>query len=205
VEFKYIKQPVPRLSRSDKSAETRKRVLDAALSCLIDLGYARTSTSKIAERAGLSRGAQIHHFPKKEALLAKAVEHLFEMMFNDFRDKVAKTSQDADRQAAAVDILWKMHRSPMFRAWLELAVASRTDKRLRAVVRRVNERFNRQIEQAFRELFPRPGNARFTYGVVPFVTFFTMAGMAIETIVGEKAHMERSISDTLRFLKEARF
>jgi hypothetical protein len=47
---------------------------------------ANTTGSEIAERAGLSRRAQLYHFPTKEELFAKAVEHL-ELMFNEMRQK----------------------------------------------------------------------------------------------------------------------
>ncbi len=72
-----------RLTQDEKTAETRRRLLDSAILCLIDRGYANTTTSEIAERAGLSRGAQLYHFPRKEELLTNAVEHLFQLMFNE--------------------------------------------------------------------------------------------------------------------------
>jgi len=53
----------PRLKQDEKSAETRRRLLDAAILCVIERGYANTTGSEIAERAGLSRGAQLYHFP----------------------------------------------------------------------------------------------------------------------------------------------
>ena len=56
----------PRLTQDEKTAETRRRLLDAAIVCLIERGYSNTTTSEIAERAGLSRGAQLYHFPKKK-------------------------------------------------------------------------------------------------------------------------------------------
>ena len=67
----------PRLKQDEKSAETRRRLLEAAICCVIEFGYANTAGSEIAERAGLSRGAQLYHFPTKEELFAKAVEHLW--------------------------------------------------------------------------------------------------------------------------------
>jgi len=66
-----------RRTQAERTASTRARLLDATLECLCDLGYARTTTPEIARRAGLSRGAQLHHFPTKAELVTGAIEHLF--------------------------------------------------------------------------------------------------------------------------------
>src|SRR5271155_5095651 len=121
----------PRLKQDEKSAETRRRLLDAAILCLIERGYANTTGSEIAERAGLSRGAQLYHFPTKEELLTKAVEHLFELMFGEMRERVEQNSGQADRQSVAIDLIWEMANGPLYQAWLELMIASRTDAYLR--------------------------------------------------------------------------
>ena len=98
----------PRLTQDEKTAETRRRLLDAAISCLIDRGYANTTTSEIAERAGLSRGAQLYHFPKKEELLTSAVEHLFELVVGELKEKVGRLTDENDRRAMAIDLWWEI-------------------------------------------------------------------------------------------------
>jgi AcrR family transcriptional regulator len=54
----------------------RARLLEATVECLVERGFAGTSTTLVSERAGVSRGAQLHHFPTKNALVVAAVEHL---------------------------------------------------------------------------------------------------------------------------------
>src|SRR6266853_528061 len=145
-----------RLTQDEKTAETRRRLLDSAILCLIDRGYANTTTSEIAERAGLSRGAQLYHFPRKEELLTSAVEHLFELMFSDVKEKVGRIGSVSDRRAVAIDLLWEISNGPLATAWIELVVASRTDSYLRGAVTGVNDRMVEFIDQSFKELFPRP-------------------------------------------------
>src|SRR3984885_813190 len=98
----------PRLTQDEKTAETRRRLLDAAIACLVERGYANTTTSEIAERAGLSRGAQLYHFPKKEELLTSAVEHLFELKFGEIKERVARLTNENDRRAMAIEMLWEV-------------------------------------------------------------------------------------------------
>ena len=62
-----------RRTQEERSAATRAKLLDATIDCLIELGYAGTTTTLIAERAGVSRGAQLHHFPSKDALYRAVV------------------------------------------------------------------------------------------------------------------------------------
>src|SRR5271167_3521478 len=108
-----------RLTQDEKTADTRRRLLDSAIACLIDRGYANTTTSEIAERAGLSRGAQLYHFPRKEELLAGAVEHLFQLKFGEMKEKVGRLTNVNDRRAMAIDLLWEVANGRLATAWLE--------------------------------------------------------------------------------------
>jgi AcrR family transcriptional regulator len=176
-----------RLTQDEKTAETRRRLLDAAIVCLIDRGYANTTTSEIAERAGLSRGAQLYHFPKKEELLTSAVEHLFELKFGELKEKVRQLTNENDRRAMAIDSLWETFNGRLANAWIELAVASRTDSYLRESVSAANDRLTEFINRSFEELFPRPENASAYYELIPHFVCLTMEGMALEgmTLNGE--------------------
>ncbi len=75
--------------QDERSAETRKRLLDATVDCLFERGYAGTTTAEIASRAGFSKGAQLHHFPTKEKLVISALEYLFELRLAASSDPVA--------------------------------------------------------------------------------------------------------------------
>src|SRR5437762_2972866 len=96
----------PRRTQEERSASTRVRLLDATIECLFELGYANTTTTEIARRAGLSRGAQLHHFPTKAELVITAVDHLFARRTAEFRAAFANLPAGVDRAAAAIDLLW---------------------------------------------------------------------------------------------------
>jgi AcrR family transcriptional regulator len=167
-----------RLTQDEKTAETRRRLLDAAVDCLIERGYANTTTSEIAERAGLSRGAQLYHFPTKEELITRAVEHLFEMMFGEMKEKVSRLTNVNDRRTMAIDLLWEIANGRMMTAWIELTVASRTDAYLRASVRAADERATEFVARSFRELFPRPEGASDDYDLIPHIVIGLLETMA---------------------------
>lgn len=68
----------PRRSQEERSADTKARLRTATLETLLELGYARTSTVEICRRAGVSRGAMLHHYPTKTDLIIDTARHRFE-------------------------------------------------------------------------------------------------------------------------------
>jgi AcrR family transcriptional regulator len=173
-----------RRSQAERTASTRARLLDATLECLCDLGYARTTTPEIARRAGLSRGAQLHHFPTKAELVTSALEHLFVRRHREFREAFARVPAGADRYAAAIDILWTMVSGPTFHAWLELAVASRTDLELRGAVQQLTATLRALAVETFHELFGPARKDEPFFAIAPHFIFPLLDGLALERIAG---------------------
>lgn len=174
-----IAVPKARRTQAARTAATRAQLLDATIECLSELGYARTTTSEIAERAGVSRGAQLHHFPTKAELVITAVDHLFARRHEEFVAAIAALPAGADRAAAAIDLLWKMVSGPTFFAWLELAVAARTDPDLRDSVASLSRRFMDVVRTTFPQLFPPPAQPNAFYEVAPMFVFALMDGLAV--------------------------
>jgi AcrR family transcriptional regulator len=184
---------VIRRTQAERRAATRARLLDAAMECLVDLGYARTTTVEVARRAGVSRGAQLHHFPTRDDLVASAVEHVFARRLDEFRALFGALPDSEDRVMAAIDLLWSMVDSPTFTAWLELVVAARTDPALGAHVRRVTAQFRDDVAQTFAELFPPPaGGGGVLYNIGPAFAFALMEGLALERLSPDDTTDERT-------------
>lgn len=137
--------------REERSEETRTRLLQATIDSLTELGYARTTTTEIADRAGVSRAAWIYHFPTKATLVSAAVEHLFD---SRLRELPTFENADPDHPSAAVEVLARSFEGPLFLAWLELAVAARTDEDLRQRMAGVSLRFADAMTRAIRDRFP---------------------------------------------------
>ena len=181
----------------ERSLATRAALLDAAIECLVQRGYTATTTAEIARRAGVSRGAQQHHFPAKALLLATAVEHLFARM--EFLDAFAALDPIADRLDAALDLLWSMFEGPAFIAWTELWVAARTDPKLAETVVAVERRFTDETRALFAELFPPPPDAdALVYGIARDFAFALLQGVALQRMFPRG---ERPASDYVDALK----
>ena len=171
-----------RRTQEERTAATRARLLDATIDCISELGYANTTTTEIAKRARLSRGAQLHHFPTKAELVTTAVDHLLARRTAEFRAAFANLPQGIDRTPAAIDLLWSMVSGPTFYAWLELLVAARTDAELEQSVSAMAERFADTVQRTFRELFADPGNRGPFFDIAPSFAFALLQGLALDRI-----------------------
>lgn len=137
-----------------KSAATRNQIINAAIHCIVELSYSNTTTLKIAEKAGLSRGATLHHFPSKMDIIKAAVEYLHEKRLQAFRRSIQEIPKDADLPHMAVRAYWTHVNHPIYVALFELSVAARTDEELRKILRPAQLAFDQEWYETARELFP---------------------------------------------------
>jgi AcrR family transcriptional regulator len=143
-----------RRTQAERSAAMRTRLLDATIECLVTYGYAGTTTPRVAERAGVTRGAQIHHFRSKEDLVVAAIEHLAQQRTQAAIREFGRAETSSDPVSTVLDFLWEAHQGPMFVATVELWVAARTDDVLARHIERVEPLVNSTLISAIAQLVP---------------------------------------------------
>jgi len=122
-----------RRTQEERSAETRGRLLDATIESLQEVGYAGTTTRRVAELAGVSQGAQTHHFPYRVDLVCAAIEHLAGRRVDALRDSMQGLSGSvAKRTGTLLDLLWADFSGPVFTVFVKLWVAAADDPELYA-------------------------------------------------------------------------
>jgi AcrR family transcriptional regulator len=140
--------------REARGLETRATILDAAIQCIVRDGYARLRTTTIAAQSKVSRGAMLHHFPSKEAIVYATVQHLYDKRLRAYEHALAAASGSSDRIKRAFDAYWEHVNHPYFIAFFELIVAARTDTDLHAVMAPLHERFEQATFDHALGLFP---------------------------------------------------
>jgi AcrR family transcriptional regulator len=125
-------RPGPRRSQGERRAATQAALLDATIECLVEFGYRNTTTTRVVERAGVSRGAQVHHFQTKAELVAAAVSRLATLRGEQLKAEARRLPPGRDRLEAALDLLYETYRGPLYDATIELWVVARTDPELRS-------------------------------------------------------------------------
>ncbi|GAA3945763.1 TetR family transcriptional regulator [Amorphoplanes auranticolor] len=121
----------PRRTQAQRRAATKNVVLEATIDCLVQDGYHRLTTGRVADRAGVSRGAQLHQYPTRQQLVVAAIEHLTELRAAELRAAADRLPSGADRTTAVLDLLWSQFSGRLFQAGVELLAAGRTDAALR--------------------------------------------------------------------------
>jgi AcrR family transcriptional regulator len=120
----------PRRTQAERRAASRSRLLDAALDCLAERGYAGTTFPEVLRRAGLSNGALWRHFRSKAELMVAASLHSEEQLINHPVPAGLDHLSPQQRLDSAVAELWTWIHQPAFQAMLELLRASRSDPEL---------------------------------------------------------------------------
>lgn len=178
-----------RVPQAERRRITRGKLLDATVESLIEVGYPRTTTVEVGERAGLSRGAQLHHFPSRADLLVGAIEHLADERSKEFEAELnARLEKGDDPIDAMVDMLWATFSGPLYWAVVELMVAARTDPELLERFETFERSLGGRIYKAFKELTDR-GDREAKTAVE--MTLYFMRGLAMERIFRENdAHYD---------------
>jgi AcrR family transcriptional regulator len=143
-----------RRSQAERSAATRQALLDATIASLVEDGYANTTTARVAERAGVSRGAHLHHFQTRQALVAAAIDHLAARRADELLRAADALPPGPDRVANGLELMWGQYASPLFQAALDLWSDARTDPDLRAHLLTVERNLDRQTLQFAGRLLP---------------------------------------------------
>ncbi|MCG8443850.1 MAG: TetR/AcrR family transcriptional regulator [Caulobacterales bacterium] len=168
-------------------------IAEAALRCLIKYGYAQTTTPRIAEEAGLSRGAMMHHFSNRLTVIQAAIEYLHMKRLRAFRRAISSLPANEPRLHDALIAYWRHVTHPLFVAFHELAVASRTDKDLEKILRPAQQAFDREWYELAVDQFPEWQSDKKSFDLALNLVQATLEGMAtarLSTDVDRKAEEE---------------
>lgn len=186
--------------QAKKSAMMRDTILDAALDCFITIGYASTTTARIAEKAKVSRGAMLHHFPSKTELMLAAVEYLHLKLLQLYSANIERVSPSLpvdERNRKGLEGYWSYLSSDLYVAYHELCVAGRTDPELQHILEDSIARFDASIVESNKRLFPEWSDRGELYELAMDITKFMMEGMAVSQIVSQK---EKRVSRMIDYL-----
>ena len=192
-----------RRTQAERRETTRAALLDATIDCLIEFGYADTTTTRVVERAGVSRGAQVHHFPTKADLVAQAVRRLAQRRVAEIRAEFRSLPPPGpDRLGATFDLLRSANSGPQYAAALELWVAARTEPELRTELIEVErEVIGLLREVALEAIDPGADPAEASPKVTAIVTLILGLGLQSELLSSKRA-ADRAWRETKEILLE---
>jgi len=172
----------PRRTQEERRAATRGALLDAAIACLVEHGYEGTTTGRVCECAGLSRGAHLHHFGTRPALVAAALEELAMRRLEEIRGELASLPAGDARIEQALEAIWGWFTGPLFKASIDLAAAARTDEELRAQLAPIEARLSQGTLLCCREMLDDGSENRRRDPLIQ-MTLGTVRGLALLPIL----------------------
>lgn len=197
------------MTQSERRETTRARLLEAAIDCIYEMGYARASTTEIARRAGVSRGAQVHHFPTKVELVSAALKYSMEQRIGEYWAMLERIPAGSERVNASIDLLWQVFDSKHGESWIEIAVAARQDDELRPYVHAVAESHRQAVQEMFERLFPPPPGAEGQpfYSAAPKFVVALYDGLILHRMMGydDKPGRAGDVVDVMKLLAAMAF
>jgi AcrR family transcriptional regulator len=167
-----------------RAQETLRKLLTAAVEELLENGYMSLSTSAVARRAGVSRGAQQNYFPHKQTLVMEAVRHLGQLQREAVRERVQAVPSGRARVQAGLDVLFEAYGGPLFASVVELSLAARHDEVLQEVItseeRATSQAMQETATYIFGESFPDSRDAAQRWATV----LSAIRGLALLKLLG---------------------
>ncbi|MFJ8075492.1 TetR/AcrR family transcriptional regulator [Streptomyces sp. NPDC096176] len=192
-----VTPPTPKSPKQDRSRATRQRLLEAAVACLAEVGWAGSTVSVVAERAGVSRGAAQHHFPTREDLFTAAVEYVAEERSQALRELPSRG------RAAVVAALVDLYTGPLFRAALHLWVAASNEEQLRPRVTELEAKVGRETHRIAVRLLgadeSRPGVRETVQGLLDMARGLGLANL----LTDDAARRRRVVAQWAALVEEA--
>lgn len=192
-----------RRTNADRSATTRKQILDATVHCFEAWGYGGVTNMKVADAAGVSRGAMMHHFPTRQALIVATVEYAYKKL-SEFRSaELMKVAPGLPRYRKIVDIAIDTNRTPEGMTCNEIRIGSRSDPEIRDAVTPImsfiSDDYGRVVSRLAREAGLTP--TRELQGLTGVIAMSTRA-LAINTFTYPSKQTTENVLWMLRSMRE---
>jgi AcrR family transcriptional regulator len=182
---------------AERRATTRDKILAAAVRCLNDVGYAQTSTVRVAAEADVARGSLLHQFPTRIDLILAVAQHVTNCQRDFIRAGLAKLPAGRERYIGSIDATWKAFQQPESRALLEIIIATRHDAELAARIPDFAQEFEARVSRGAHRFAEASGlrDERGEAAAERRLILVALRGLAIETMLsGDHADPETVIA-----------
>ncbi|HEX4151853.1 MAG TPA: TetR/AcrR family transcriptional regulator [Steroidobacteraceae bacterium] len=174
----------PRRTQEERSAQTRRQLVNAAIRVLQESGYANLTISKVADRAGLTNGAMQHHFSSREDLVIAVLDALYPALEMSFVDVASRKSTVKDRVGAFIDLLWQIYSRPEYLVIWDIAFGTRADApfsaKLQVYQRDISAHMRKQLAASFADLEVTAEGTEQIFSLVASC----LRGFALQTVFG---------------------
>lgn len=191
-----------RVPQAERTAIMRERLAKAAFEVILENGFANFRTSAVAKKAGVSQGAQLHHYPTKNDLTLAAMEYAYERSHSLFVENLATFSADHDPIEAAIKDAEDFYLSEFFMVALDILMAGGKNEELREQQIKLALSSRSLVEQAWIRKLVDLGWAQGAAENALQMTFCLVRGYAIKLLITDNIETYHRMMRQWRSLAE---
>lgn len=176
-------QGARRRTQKERSEGTRQKLVASAIDLLRQRRYAGLRTAEVAALAGVSKGAQSHHYPTKDALVLEALEETFRVALQDAQTRIAAADGVPGRLLELlVEDSETFFLGEDFLLSLDLMMVAPEDA-LGIEVKRLAMQYRFPVEKAWADALVAAGYARDAAQTTVALTYSVVRGLAIRQLM----------------------
>jgi AcrR family transcriptional regulator len=185
----------------DYSQEVPARILAAAETLIRRDGVRAVSFERIAEAAGVTRGAIYYNFKGRDDLFLSLLERLMDRRILVLNEMLGKTEPSGRVNVVAVGLVedmlqWRSWTALFLETWLDALGSTTLMERLS----KLRERFYAQVSGVLRQAFPQAASQETDEFAI--ILMGLTAGLAVETSISGRSlnatQLERFLIQALR-------
>ncbi|WP_156416858.1 MULTISPECIES: TetR/AcrR family transcriptional regulator [Sphingopyxis] len=183
-----------RVPQGERSRKMRARILAAAIELLREKGYSAFRVADVADAAGVSRGAQLHHFPTKDLLVAACLEQVFAVALERASEAAGRAADDDRILEAACEDAEAFFYGEDFLIALDLVISGNKLRALADDVRGMSKRRRVGAEQAWVRRFARTGISPSDAEDILWLMWSVIRGLAIRNQIGRDPERSKRVT-----------
>ncbi len=173
----------PRRTQAERAQSTQRKLIDSAIEVLKRKRYAGFRTADVAELAGVSKGAQTHHFPSKDMVVLQALEEVYRQTQGRALQRIeAARKQPQEMLKLLLADSKEFFLGEDFLLSLDLMMVD-PQSSLGVSVKQLAQQYRLPVEQAWVDALAEVGYARTQASAVVRLTFAISRGFGIRRLI----------------------
>lgn len=181
-----------RRTQDERSAATIKKISEATIELIAEVGFVNMTTTMVAKRAGTSRGAILHHFKSKSDLVKHATGAMWAQVTaasREMRERDLSSDLDPD---ALVDAVWTGLMSDTYvSVTIDMMTAARGDEDLSAHVDMWMRRMFASYRKTAKQVFAASGLNEAESETLILLVTSTLRGLRVAQMIEAEADDSR--------------
>lgn len=185
-----------RRTQAERTAQTKTRLIDATIDCLIENGYPGTTTVAVCQRAGVSHGSLLYHYGTRERLLGAALDEIYSRLQGSVIASLEELPRGEARVEGLIELMWSAFGAREFKAVIELWLAAANKPDVAWAVWPEAEAFDRAIGPLAERLFPEVADRLPDFAVHISLIFQVLQGMGLANATWPRGRSDATLGES---------